>query len=207
VVRNLVDSFPPWRTLEPVCSCRATIRSRRMFGIPLLRSAFHSAMAVNGVEGCLMSTNATCSGRSNSLMGGLLHFVQRGGDGAGCGLAQSSFHCLLTKYSALSNHPYRSRTISGYRLTRCLYVTRSIYLHYKYVCWILVSSLTQYSFVLMKIVTVEISGISAVAYSSCCLVAGTTPWIHYHPCLFTKRKSPYICLYVHLTDRIKHIVF
>ena len=38
VVRNFVDSSPPWRTLELVCSCRATIRSRRMFGIPLLRS-------------------------------------------------------------------------------------------------------------------------------------------------------------------------
>jgi len=66
MVRNLVDSFPPWWTQEPVCSCRATIRSRRMFAIPLLCSAFHSAWRSTESKAALMSRNATCSGQSNS---------------------------------------------------------------------------------------------------------------------------------------------
>ena len=37
-----------------------------MFGIPLLRSAFHSAWRSTGSKAALMSRNATCSGRLNS---------------------------------------------------------------------------------------------------------------------------------------------
>jgi len=63
VVWNQLDSELAW---APVFSCKATMRSIRISGTPVLCSAFHRARRSTESKAALMSKYATFSGQSNS---------------------------------------------------------------------------------------------------------------------------------------------
>ena len=66
VVWKRLDRLFPLRTWAPMFSCKATMRSIRIPGTPVLRSSFHRARRSTESKAALMSRYATFSGRSTS---------------------------------------------------------------------------------------------------------------------------------------------